>query len=263
MELSLPATSLPVTTRGETAAAAALPPALLRRRPAGDGVDDGARGTGLGLARCSWASPPLLLSLRGRRLRAPRRRAAKEAPSDLRSAEAALDEPAAIARARSRSPVRARPRGRRPRGRRRRRARGPRHRRARPAAGPPVRTGRARDRRREPRGRGARGGPAARRLAPRVARAGRRRARAARRSRASAGWRRRILAPETLYESGALRAAADGFGRRAGDAPAVADHWYNLGATYYRLGATGRAEAAWLRARRLAPREPAVRRALR
>jgi len=42
----------------------------------------------------------------------------------------------------------------------------------------------------------------------------------------------------------------------------VAGHWYNLGATYYRLGAEGRAEAAWLRARRLAPREPAVRRAL-
>ena len=39
-------------------------------------------------------------------------------------------------------------------------------------------------------------------------------------------------------------------------------HWYNLGATYYRLGHPGRAEAAWLRARRLDPREPSVRRAL-
>jgi hypothetical protein len=42
----------------------------------------------------------------------------------------------------------------------------------------------------------------------------------------------------------------------------VAGHWYNLGATYYRLGEPGRAEAAWLRARRLDPREPSVRRAL-
>ncbi|HET9040415.1 MAG TPA: tetratricopeptide repeat protein, partial [Gemmatimonadales bacterium] len=69
-------------------------------------------------------------------------------------------------------------------------------------------------------------------------------------------------APEDLYESGALRAAADGFARRIVEEPAVAEHWYNLGAAYYRLGASGRAEAAWLRARRLAPRDPAVRRAL-
>jgi hypothetical protein len=69
-------------------------------------------------------------------------------------------------------------------------------------------------------------------------------------------------APEQLYESGALHAAADGFARRAGDQPAVAGHWYNLGAAYYRLGEPGRAEAAWVRARRLDPREPSVRRAL-
>jgi hypothetical protein len=42
----------------------------------------------------------------------------------------------------------------------------------------------------------------------------------------------------------------------------VAAHWYNLGAAYYRLGEAGRAEAAWLRARRLAPRNASVRRAL-
>jgi hypothetical protein len=70
-------------------------------------------------------------------------------------------------------------------------------------------------------------------------------------------------APEQLYESGALRAAAEGFSRRAELAPAVAAHWYNLGAAYYRLGAKGRAAAAWVRARRLAPREPTVVRALR
>ncbi|HEX6434792.1 MAG TPA: BatD family protein, partial [Gemmatimonadales bacterium] len=70
-------------------------------------------------------------------------------------------------------------------------------------------------------------------------------------------------APEALYEAGALRPAADGFGRRAELEPAVAAHWYNLGAAYYRLGAKGRASAAWIRARRLAPREPTIVRALR
>jgi hypothetical protein len=66
-----------------------------------------------------------------------------------------------------------------------------------------------------------------------------------------------------LYQSGALRAAAEGFGRRAELEPAVAAHWYNLGAAYYRLGAKGRATAAWVRARRLAPREANILRALR
>jgi hypothetical protein len=70
-------------------------------------------------------------------------------------------------------------------------------------------------------------------------------------------------APEGLYEAGALRAAADGFSRRAKQEPAVAAHWYDLGAAYYRLGAKGRAAAAWVRARRLAPREPTIVRALR
>jgi hypothetical protein len=70
-------------------------------------------------------------------------------------------------------------------------------------------------------------------------------------------------APEGLYEAGALRAAADGFRRRAELEPAVAAHWYDLGAAYYRLGAKGRATAAWIRARRLAPREATIIRALR
>jgi len=69
-------------------------------------------------------------------------------------------------------------------------------------------------------------------------------------------------APEQLYESGSLRAAADAFRRRVEAAPAVPAHWYNLGAAYYRLGLEGQAAAAWLEARRLAPRESAVRRAL-
>ena len=70
-------------------------------------------------------------------------------------------------------------------------------------------------------------------------------------------------APEALYETGALRAAAEGFTRRAELEPAVAAHWYNLGAAYYRLGARGRATAAWVQARRLDPREPTINRALR
>jgi hypothetical protein len=69
--------------------------------------------------------------------------------------------------------------------------------------------------------------------------------------------------PEQLYESGALRAAADGFARRAELEPTVAAHWYDLGAAYYRLGLQGHAAAAWYRARRLEPREPTIRRALR
>ena len=69
--------------------------------------------------------------------------------------------------------------------------------------------------------------------------------------------------PEQLYESGALRAAAQGFARRAELEPTVAAHWYDLGAAYYRLGLTGHAAAAWQRARRLEPREPTIRRALR
>jgi hypothetical protein len=69
--------------------------------------------------------------------------------------------------------------------------------------------------------------------------------------------------PERLYESGALRAAAEGFSRRAELEPMVAAHWYNLGAAYYRLGYKGRATTAWLRAQRLDPRQPAISRALR
>jgi tetratricopeptide (TPR) repeat protein len=70
-------------------------------------------------------------------------------------------------------------------------------------------------------------------------------------------------APEGLYEAGALRAAAEGFSRRAELEPAVAANWYDLGAAYYRLGAKGRATAAWIKARRLAPREATITRALR
>jgi hypothetical protein len=66
---------------------------------------------------------------------------------------------------------------------------------------------------------------------------------------------------DALYDAGALRAAADSFAARAAAAPRVPAHWYNLGATLYRAGADGKATAAWVRAVRLAPRDPLVRRA--
>jgi hypothetical protein len=66
-----------------------------------------------------------------------------------------------------------------------------------------------------------------------------------------------------LYEQGSLGAAAEEFAHRAALEPAVAGHWYNLGAAHYRLGHDGRARAAWLEARRLAPRSAAVAQALR
>ncbi len=69
-------------------------------------------------------------------------------------------------------------------------------------------------------------------------------------------------APEALYEHGSLRAAAEGFAQRVSEEPAIAANWYNLGAAYYRQGLGGRAAAAWLQARRLAPRESVIRRAL-
>ncbi len=259
-ELILAATSLPVTARGESAAAAALPPALVR-----DGRPALAWSAAHAIPDWAWiallALPPVLLSFRGRRLRPVRRRVRPEARSDLRSAEAALDElleslapdpdlrfgPALAAAVRA----------------------------AGADAGLAARVTAVRDRllaRRYGPTAPATDDPALAAEAHEVAR---------RLGGSLRGWRGRgtaVLmllavagagqlsgqnpAPEGLYESGSLRAAADGFSRRAGEEPAVAGHWYNLGAAYYRLGATGRAEAAWLRARRLAPRAPTIRRAL-
>ena len=68
---------------------------------------------------------------------------------------------------------------------------------------------------------------------------------------------------EALFEAGALRAAADSFAARAARDPRDPAHWYNLGATLYRAGADGKATAAWTLAARLAPRDPAIRRARR
>ncbi len=59
---------------------------------------------------------------------------------------------------------------------------------------------------------------------------------------------------ERLYETGAVRAAADSFAARAVREPQRAEHWFNLGSARYRLGDFAGARAAWVRAQRLAPR---------
>jgi len=69
--------------------------------------------------------------------------------------------------------------------------------------------------------------------------------------------------PEQLYETGSLSAAVRGFESRTVAEPAVAAHWYGLGASYYRLGLKSNAAAAWVRAERLDPRANTIRRALR
>jgi tetratricopeptide (TPR) repeat protein len=70
------------------------------------------------------------------------------------------------------------------------------------------------------------------------------------------------LSPEWRYQHGGLREAARGFADRIAAAPTDPANWYDLGAAYYRLGQDGRAAAAWQQARRLAPRDRSVVRAL-
>jgi len=258
-ELSLAPASVPVEPRGDVAAATALPPALVHQdRPAwswsvAHSVPDWV-----------WIAllvvPPLAIGLRGRLTWRPRVRRRRLATNrrDLRTVEAALDD---LIVALAPDPDR----------------------RFGPALAAAVRAAGAdtelaarvtsvRERllaRRYAPGRGARDDDSLAAEAQDVVR----RLGGSLRGRAGAGALVLLIlaaahgsaqnpAPEQLYESGALHAAADGFARRAAAEPAVAGHWYNLGATYYRLGEPGRAQAAWLRARRLAPREPSVRRAL-
>jgi len=259
-ELAVPAASLPVSARGESAAAAALPPALVR-----EGGPALAWSLAHGVGDWVWLAllvvPPLLLSVRIRRPLRPKRRRAPAPPSDLRSAEEALDD---MVQALAPDPDR----------------------RFGPALAAAVRAAGA-DSELAGRVTAVRERLLARRYGPPASAAEDARLAAeahevVRRLGGSLrGWRGRGAAallmlamvappplraqnpaPEQLYERGALHAAADAFARRAADEPAVAGHWYNLGATYYRLGERGRAEAAWLRARRLEPRGSSVRRAL-
>jgi hypothetical protein len=67
---------------------------------------------------------------------------------------------------------------------------------------------------------------------------------------------------ESLYEAGELTGARAAFAARAAAQPDIAAHWYNLGATDYRLGSATAASAEWLRALRLAPRSGTIRQAL-
>jgi len=259
-ELSVPPASVPVVARGETAASAALPPALV-----GDGRPGFAWRLAHGVPDWAWLLlllvPPALGAVPRRIRWRPRRRLPPEPPvSDLGSAEAALDQlvqvlapdpslrfgPALTAAVRAAgadaelagrvSAVRERLLERR-------------YGRPATAADDAAIAAEARD--------------VVRRLGGSLHGA---RARGLWLAVVAVALAGRVAAqsppPEQLYESGALKAAAEGFARRAVEEPAVAAHWYNLGAAYYRLGAPGRAEAAWLKARRLDPRAPSVRRAL-
>lgn len=72
----------------------------------------------------------------------------------------------------------------------------------------------------------------------------------------------RAQSAEADYEAGALDAARAAFATRAAAQPDIAAHWYNLGATDFRLGDPALATAEWTRALRLAPRSATIRTAL-
>ncbi len=261
LEVEVPATSIAVVRGSESAATAALPPALLTG-------DRPAFAWRLGHPIPDWvwiialAAPPLLAMLRGRALPRFRRRAPPAATGDLRSAERELDailamlvpEPERGTAGALASAIRA-------------------------AGADPelvMRVSTVRERLHARRYGPAAGAGEEAGLTAEVQDVVRRLGGAVKAWRVHRGTALVVVAllvggatlgaqtpaPERLYESGSLRAAADAFARRAEAEPAVAAHWYNLGATYYRMGLKGRAAAAWLEARRLAPRAPAVRRAL-
>jgi hypothetical protein len=79
---------------------------------------------------------------------------------------------------------------------------------------------------------------------------------------AAAPLRGQSVSPEWQYNHSGLSGAIDGFARRTAAAPDDPANWYNLGAAFYRLGLDGRAAGAWQQARRLAPRDRSVARAL-
>ena len=257
---TVPAASVPVAPAGEAMASTALPPPLLR-----SGGPSVAWRLGHGLPDWVWLlvllTPPVALALRGR-WSLPRRRPSPRPAGDLKSAEDELDavvrtlvpDPqrrsgASLAAAVRAAGADAALAGRLATARERLLAQ-----RYGPAAGGPddaTLTAEVRELVRSLGGslRGWAGRGAA--VLPLVA------------ALWSTALRAQAPSPETLYDEGSLRAAAEGFTRRAEREPAVAAHWYNLGAAYYRLGQDGRARAAWLEARRLAPRAGAVAQALR
>ena len=259
LRTTLPAATVPVAPGGEATASTALPPPLLA-----GGHPSLAWWMGHGLPDRVWLlillAPPLILALRGR-LRLPHRRAAARPARDLRAAEEELD---AVVRTLVPDPQRRSGAGLAAAVR---------------AAGADAalaaRVAAARERllarRYGPEPSGSDDATLADEVRDLVSRIGG----------SLRGWAGRgttalplllVLwssapgqapSPEALYEAGSLGAAADAFAHRAAREPAVAAHWYNLGAAYYRLGQDGRARAAWLAAQRLAPRSAAVRQALR
>jgi hypothetical protein len=257
---AVPAASIPVAPGGEATASTALPPALLS-----GGSPSIAWRLGHGVPDWVWLlmllAPPVALALRGR-LSFPRRRAVSRPAGDLKGAEEELD---AVVRTLVPDPQRRSGAGLAAAVR---------------AAGADAalagRVAAARERLLARRYGPTAGGPDDAALTTEVRELVRRLGGSLR------GWTGRGAAvlpfivalwstalqaqapsPEALYEAGSLRAAAEGFTHRVEGEPSVAAHWYNLGATYYRLGQDGRARAAWLEARRLAPRAGAVIQALR
>jgi hypothetical protein len=257
--LTLPAGSVPVALASETAASAALPPALIS--DAGEGLARQLVGRyPIWVWLLVLAAPPAVLMLRGR-LPARRLRQRSESVTDLGAAEQELD---AVLRTllpdpdqRSGAHLRA----------------------AMTAAGAnadlAVKVAAARERLLS-----LRYGPAGPRLED-PALAAEVRDLVRRLGGSLRGWAGRGAAavllglactrplsaqspsPEDLYRQGSLAAAAEGFARRAAEEPDVGANWYNLGAAFYRQGLEGRAAAAWTQARRLTPRSDEVRRALR
>ncbi|MCH8143212.1 MAG: BatD family protein [Gemmatimonadetes bacterium] len=67
---------------------------------------------------------------------------------------------------------------------------------------------------------------------------------------------------EQLYEAGAFRAAADSFLIRASQQPADPSQWFNAGAALFGAGEETAARVAWVKAARVAPRNPRVGAAL-
>ncbi|HEY8257899.1 MAG TPA: tetratricopeptide repeat protein [Gemmatimonadales bacterium] len=261
LEIGAPATSIPVVRAGESAATAALPPALLRR-------ESPALAWQLGHAIPDWVwilvlvTPPLIAGLRGRTAVRLRRRAVAPQTSDLRGVEHDLDAilgalvpeaergssgalVAALRAAGADAELAARVSSVRERLLARR-------------YGPAAKAGEDAKLTAEVR--------EIVRLLGGTVKAWRVPGAAAIAllllSLALPALSAQTPAPEQMYESGSLRAASDAFRQRAEAEPAVAAHWYNLGAAYFRMGLKGQAAAAWLEARRLAPREPSVRRAL-